>query len=80
MPASDDNEVLVRLSKKQAIVLFEFLSRFTERNSLGIEDQAEERVLWDVCADLEKKLPEPLRRDYLALLSDARSAIRDEKG
>ena len=74
-----DEEVILRLSKKEALVLFDFVSRFSDEKKLRIDDQAEERVLWDICCDLEKKLPEPLRADYAQLLADARRAVRDEE-
>lgn len=71
-------EVVLRLSKKDALVLFEFVSRFSEEKKLRIDDQAEERVLWDICCDLEKKLPEPFRADYAKLLAAARRSVRDK--
>jgi hypothetical protein len=79
MPAPLAEEVILRLSKKEALVFFEFLSRFSEDKSLAIEDPAEERVLWNLCCDLEKRLSEPLSPQYAELLADARRFIRDEK-
>lgn len=69
--------VSVILSKAQALVLFEFLSRFSEQERLEIHDPAERRVLWDIPAKLETELPEPLRQDYDLLLKEARESIRD---
>lgn len=77
--SSPAEEVTLSLSKEEALVLFEFVSRFSEEQKLGIEDQAEERVLCNICCDLEKKLIEPLSADYAAILADARRSVRDEK-
>ncbi len=54
-----EEKVTIELSSAEALVLFEFLSRFSDENKLEIEDQAEARVLWDMCCLLEKQLVEP---------------------
>jgi hypothetical protein len=72
------NEINLSLSRSKALVLFDFLSRFTEQKRLQICDQAEERVLWDIQADLERALPEPLSPDYAHHLKRARHAVRDQ--
>ena len=73
-----DEDVVIELSRAHALVLFEFLSRFSDDNKLEIRDRAEERVLWDMCCDLEKALVEPLRPDYSDLLQRARDSVRDK--
>jgi len=70
-------EITVTLSREQALVLFDFLSRFTDAEHLSIEDQAETRVLWDLLADLETVLDEPFQENYAELLSKARIGVRD---
>lgn len=72
------DQISLELSKDEALVLFEFLSRFSEHDKLQIEDQAEVRALWDVQAMLEKLLVEPFMPDYLELLSGARERLRRE--
>lgn len=72
-----DEKVTITLTRNEAIVLFEFLSRFTEQQQLDIRDQAEQRVLWDILAGLESALPEPLAHDYDQHLQRARESIRD---
>ena len=47
-------DVTITLSRAQALVLFEFLSRFSDDRKLEVQDQAEQRVLWDMCCDLER--------------------------
>ncbi len=73
-----EEDVVITLPRTQALVLFEFLSRFSDDKKLEIQDQAEERVLWNVCCDLERVLVEPFRSDYDVLLQRARDTIRDK--
>lgn len=73
------DKINISLNKDEALVLFEFLSRFSESDSkLTIEDQAEERVLWNLCCDLEKILDEPLQENYREILNQAREKVRDK--
>lgn len=62
----------LRLSRSHDLV-----ARTTERQQLDIRDQAEQRVLWDILADLESALPEPLAHDYDQHLQRARESVRD---
>ncbi len=74
------DKVIIELTKSEAIVLFEFLSRFNENDDLGkFEDQAEQRVLWDIECILEKELSEPFRVDYKEIVEKAREKVRGEK-
>lgn len=66
------------LTKAEALVLFEFLSRFKDRGKLDIVDSSEERVLWKILGTLESKLAEPFAQDYLKILDAARSSLRIE--
>jgi hypothetical protein len=77
--STPDKKVVIELSSAYALVLFEFLSRFSDEDKLEIKDQAEARVLWDICGDLEKALVEPFRSDYTQLLQKARDAVRDKE-
>ena len=74
----NEERITIELSSSEALVLFEFLSRFSEAGKLEVVDQAEERVLWDVCARLESTLSQPLAEDYDALIASARADIRDK--
>jgi hypothetical protein len=73
-----NEKVIIELSHSEALVLFEFVSRFSNDENLEIVDQAEERVLWNVCASLEKILAEPFSPSYSDLLSKAREEVRDK--
>lgn len=77
MVEDGSESVIVSLSEDEALVLYEFLTRFDTRGDLRVEDQAEERVLWDLLCLLEQQLVPPLRHDYAALLATARARVRD---
>ncbi len=72
------NNVGFCLSKEEAIVLFEFLSRFSDIETLNIKHQAEERVLWNLRSLLEEKLSEPFDKNYQEILKAARERIKDK--
>lgn len=44
------------------------------------EDQAEQRVVWNIEATLEKSLVAPFRADYLEIVAAARARVRDPAG
>lgn len=67
----------LELGREAALVLYEWLARFDQTGSAAFEDQAEQRVLWDVEALLERQLLEPFEPAYLARLALAREAVRD---
>ena len=69
--------VNVQLTEDQALILFDWLVRFNERDEEHFEDQAEERVLWDLESSLEEQLAATLAADYQSILSAARDAVRD---
>jgi hypothetical protein len=73
-----EEPVVLEFSQAEALVLFEFLARFSQSESLAIEDKAEQRVLWDMQCMLEKTLTAPLMSNYLDLLTDARDRVRDK--
>lgn len=78
MESSDDETVTVEFSKPEALVLFDFLARYSYQDSLQIEHQAEQRVLWDLCCMLEASLVEPFRSDFPLLLEQARLSVADD--
>ena len=69
--------VSLDLTPDEALVLFELVSRYSDSDRLETVDQAEQRVLWNLCARLEKALVEPFDPDYAALLAAARHRLRD---
>jgi hypothetical protein len=71
--------VTIRLTRAEALVFFEFLSRFNVEEKLQVEDSAEERVLWNVHSSLEKTLTEPFQADYPELLKKARKQVTNKE-
>lgn len=75
-----DKKTNIELTRDEAIVLFEFLSRFNDKEYTDLfEDQSEQRVLWDLQATLEKELVEPFQANYADTVKQARINIRDKK-
>ncbi len=76
---SDDSaleNIELPLTPDEALVLFAWLGRFNNSDH-EFEDQAEQRVLWNLEAMLESELVEPFRSDYLELVAAARGRVRD---
>jgi len=73
------DDVEIRLTKDEALVLFDFVSRFSNEDKLSIQDQAEERALWNLTCLLESELAEPFSRDWNTIIADARNRLRDER-
>jgi hypothetical protein len=71
------DKMTVTLSRDEALVLFEWLARFNQTSDATFADQAEQRVLWNLEAVLEKTLAEPFAGDYDKLLAEARARLRD---
>jgi len=71
-------QIAISLSHDEALVLFEWLTRTgAGEQPAAFEDQAEQRVLWDLKSALESVLTEPLREDHRQLVAAARARIRD---
>ena len=70
-----DEEVTLKLSKAEALVLFEWLARTDSAQALPFEDPSEQQVLWRIECQLEKVLVEPLRPDYAELVAEARREV-----
>lgn len=71
------NVVPIGLTVAEAIVLFEFLSRFHDAGSLSVEDASEEWVLDKVFGALQRKLADPSEPNYRDVLERARALVRD---
>jgi hypothetical protein len=74
----DKRIISIQLSNDEALVLLEWLINFNQtKHPEFFEDQAEERVLFDLEALLEECVPELLEPNYIDSLAKARKAIRD---
>ncbi|MFZ5828459.1 MAG: hypothetical protein ACOY3P_00135 [Planctomycetota bacterium] len=69
--------VHLELTGDEALVLFDFLQRFDDEQTLAIRDQAEERALWNLHCLLQKQLVEIFCPNYDVLLAAARDRLRD---
>jgi hypothetical protein len=67
------------MTQDEALVLFEWIARFNASKQSGFRDQAEQRVLFDMEAVLEKNLAQVFAEDYVALVEKARAAVRDQE-
>lgn len=77
---TDQQNINLTLTKDEALVLFEFLTRFNQTEHPNIfEDQAEQKTLWILEGQLEKQLVDPFRPDYTEIIDEARDKIRDEE-
>jgi hypothetical protein len=72
-------DVSIGLTKDEALVLFEFLSRFSSQDVLEIQDQSEERALWNLACSLEKVLTESFSERWVEIISAARERLRDDQ-
>lgn len=74
----NEDTVTLTLTPNEALVLFEFLSRYTDDGTLSIVDQAEQRVLWDLLAGLEPQMTQTINNpNYDSDVAAARAAVRD---
>jgi hypothetical protein len=79
MRANNDNKnIVIGFSEEEAIVLLEWLHKFNEeeRPTL-IQDQSEERILFDLEAVLETVVSTTFDTNYQEVLLKARQKIRD---
>ena len=72
-----EEKVRLELSREEALVFFEWLTRYNKAEGTSFEDQAEQRVLWDIEGMLESTLVEPFDPRYSELLAQARAKVRD---
>jgi hypothetical protein len=73
-----EKEIIIELTNDEALVLFEFIIRLNQTESKSdVRDLAEQKVLWAIEAQLEKVLIDPFKPDYLKILEEARSRLKN---
>lgn len=77
MQPDSESRIRIELTADEALVLFEFLQRFSDSDMLTLEDQAEQQVLWNLCCLMEKSLSAPFASNYGELVAQARGRLRD---
>jgi hypothetical protein len=68
----NEKEVTIRLTFAEAVVLDELLRRYSDTDILAIDDQAEQRALWNLTCLLERDGDRPI----WPLLDEARAELR----
>jgi hypothetical protein len=73
-------EIHISLTADEAVVLFEFLRRFSDSDpsELTLIDQAEQRALWNLCCVFEKGALSSIEGDWTTVVRDARDRLRDD--
>jgi hypothetical protein len=72
----EKGEVSLRLTRAEALVLFEWLARVEAAGNLPVEDAAEQKVMWRIEGQLETMLLEPLGPNYREAVDAARREVR----
>ncbi len=78
--ATDHPPISFTLRYEEAVVLSDLLARWDRdgtADALPFEDQAEQRVLWDLGATLETVLDDVFSGAYAEVVRSARAAVRD---
>lgn len=78
MIKSPDKSVQICLTPDEAVVLFEFVKRFSESDLLTIVDESERRALWNLCCVFERGALSSIEGDWPAILHQARGRLRGE--
>ncbi|MBI3560325.1 MAG: hypothetical protein HY080_01215 [Gammaproteobacteria bacterium] len=74
----EQDSITVTLSKDEALILFDWISRLNETDHPEVfADNAEKLVLFNLEALLEKMLVEPFDANYAQIVADARERIRN---
>ena len=86
METDNQGAVQITLTKDEALVCFELVSRICEKEDYNVilfddkvlfEDKAERQILWSIESQLQKILAEPFLPNYLDIVKQARDKIRD---
>ena len=72
---ANPQSIHLKLSKQEALVLFEWLANADSADTARLQHPAEEKVLWKLQARLESTLAEPFAADYANLLAQARATV-----
>ena len=80
MGKMENKTVKIELKHNEALVIFEFLSRFNETGKLEIIDAGESQALNNLLCYIEKQSedPAPFQKNYHDLVKKARASLRYE--
>jgi hypothetical protein len=76
----ENKTVKIELKHNEALVIFEFLSRFNETGKLEIIDAGESQALNNLLCYIEQQSedPAPFQKNYHDLVKKARASLRYE--
>lgn len=70
------DEVTIRLTSDEALVLFDLLHRWEDAEQVGApQHRAEQVALWNLSTALERELNEPFKPQYADLITEARARV-----
>jgi hypothetical protein len=69
------SSIKIELTSSEALVLVDFLIRYRDNETIDKIEDAEQQMLWDMCAMLESQVPELLDSNYKELLEKARKVV-----
>lgn len=85
MPPDDEDGATVHFTPEEAVVLFELLSRWSDKGGGGetpsrdcFESAAEGAVLNGLLCELERQLVAPFKADYPRILEGARDRLSQQ--
>ena len=67
------NDYIIKLNNYEVLVFFDWLVKFVENNE--INDEAEQKILYDLECLLESTLDEPFMENYKNLIQIAKKSI-----
>ena len=70
-----NDDVTLKLTNKQALVLFEWLANADALEPSVFQHPGEEKVLWKLEGQLESALTEPFAANYRDILAEARRSV-----
>jgi hypothetical protein len=70
-----DSDINLKITRDEALVLFEFFARFSERDEFTLRNTAEYLSFQTIAAQLDRELVEPFDPAYEDLLVAARNRL-----
>lgn len=70
-----NDDIAMKLTKQEALVLFDWLARLEEMGTTAFQHPSEEKVLWKLQGQLESALSEPFSTNYADILLEARRSV-----
>ena len=72
------NQLDIKVTKDEAIVLFELLSRYSKTDVLSVEHKAVQLAVWNLTCLFEKNIAKAFDIDYQEALHAARLKLQNE--